>query len=573
MSRSQQTAKQSPITSARRQLRPAVVAAMTLAAFGNVAALAIPLYSIQVYDRVLTSRNLTTLLMVTLITVFVLVVYAALDGLRSAILNRVSVAIDRTLSEQAFDAVFRARIANPGTDAPRAFRDVATIRDFIAGGGLAAFLDLPWVPVFVALSFAIHPVLGMVAIASTILVAVAALASDALTRAPLLAAARHLADAQRHSMGVLRDAETISVLGMRGTMRAIWMRHHEATLSRQAVGTALCNLLLCVTKFVRSGVQIAIMGVAAYLVIDGAMQAGVIFAASLMIGRALAPVEQTVASWRRFVAMREALAKLTEIFAAAPADVEPLELPRPAGRLSVEGAYATAPGTNQLLLKNISFAVEPGETLAIVGGSGSGKSSLVRLLTGIWPMTAGAVRVDGAALSQWAPDLLGRHVGYVPQEITLFEGTIAQNIARHGEADGAQVIKAARAAGVHDAILRLPRGYETAVGVTGETLSGGMRQRVAFARALYGDPSIVILDEPNSNLDAAGDQALAEALAGLKTAGTTVVVVSHKRGLIAQADKVLVMAEGGVGAFGKRDDVLGRLGRPRVVAGTQAAAG
>jgi PrtD family type I secretion system ABC transporter len=354
-------------------------------------------------------------------------------------------------------------------------------------------------------------------------------------------------------------------------MRALWLRHNEATLGQQVVTAARSGLLLSLTKFVRSGVQIAIMGVAAYLVINGAIQAGVIFAASLMIGRALAPVEQTVGSWRRFVAAREALGKISELFAVWPAHSQPLELPRPAGRLSVEGVYVTAPGTNHPLLKSVSFALEPGETLAIIGTSGSGKSSLVRVLTGIWPVATGAVRVDGAALSQWDPDQLGRYVGYVAQEITLFEGTIAQNIARHGAVDAPTVIRAARTAGVHEAILRLPQGYETRVGMTGETLSGGMRQRVALARALYGDPSIVILDEPNSNLDAAGDQALAEALASLKAGGKTVVVVSHKRGLIAQADKVLVMADGAVQAFGSRDEVLGRIGGPRVVAGTGTA--
>jgi ATP-binding cassette, subfamily C, bacterial len=571
MYRNQQNATETPVTATRRQLRPALIVAVVLGAFANVAALAMPLYSIQVYDRVLTSRNLTTLVMVTLITTFVLGVYAALDGLRAAILNRASIALDRTLSEQVFDAVFRSRIANPGTEAHRAFRDVATIREFVGTGGLVAFLDLPWVPVFVALSFAIHPVLGLVAITSAVLVAVAALASEGLTRTSSLAAAKHLAAGQRHYLGVLRGAETISVLGMRGTMRAVWMGHHEAMLCRQAVTTGLCNVLLCVTKFVRAGVQIAIMGVAAYLVIEGAIQAGVIFAASLMIGRALAPVEQSVASWRRFIAAREAVGKLTEIFAASPAEAEPMELPRPAGRLSMEGVYTTAPRTNTLLLKNISFGVEPGEALAIIGASGSGKSSLVRVLTGIWPMTAGCVRIDGATLSQWAPDQIGRHIGYVPQDITLFEGTIAQNIARHGSVDGAKVIAAARAAGVHEAILRLPRGYESPVGVTGETMSGGMRQRVALARALYGDPAMVILDEPNSNLDAAGDEALAEAVARLKAAGKTVVMVSHKRGLLAQADKLLVMAEGGVQAFGGRDEVVRSLGRPRVVAGTEKA--
>jgi ATP-binding cassette, subfamily C, bacterial len=566
-------ATQSPIALARRQLRPALIAALMLGVFANLAALAMPLYSIQVYDRVLTSRSLTTLVMVTLITAFVLAVYAGLDGLRAAILNRVGIGIDRTLSEPAFDAVLRARLAKPTTDAARAFRDVASIREFIASGGLTAFLDLPWVPVFVALSFAIHAALGWVAVVSTVLVAAAALASEALTRAPLLAAAQHQAEAQRHSAGTLRDAETISVLGMRGTMRAIFMGHHEAMLSRHVVATGFANVLLYLTKFVRFGVQIAIMGAAAYLVIDGAIQAGVIFAASLMIGRALAPVEQTVASWRRFVAAREALAKLTELFAACPGGDQPLELPRPAGRLNVEGICATAPGTGQPLLKSVSFTVEAGEMLVVIGASGSGKSSLVRVLTGIWPATAGAVRIDGATLSQWEPDQLGRHLGYVPQEITLFEGTIAQNIARHGQVDGAEVIKAARAAGVHEIILRLPQGYETRVGLSGETLSGGMRQRVALTRALYGDPSIVILDEPNSNLDPAGDQALAGAIAGLKAAGKTVVVVSHKRGLVGGADKVLVMTDGAVQAFGGRDQVMAKIGRPRVVGGTEAAAG
>jgi ABC-type protease/lipase transport system fused ATPase/permease subunit len=266
-------------------------------------------------------------------------------------------------------------------------------------------------------------------------------------------------------------------------------------------------------------------------------------------------------------------AKLTEVFEANPAQPDPLELPRPTGRISMDGVYTTAPGTNSLLLKNISFTVERGEAVAVIGVSSSGKSSLVRVLTGIWPTTAGCVRIDGATLAQWAPDQLGRYIGYVPQDISLFEGTIAQNIARHGVIDAMKVIAAARSAGVHEAILRLPLGYETTVGMTGERLSGGMRQRVALARALYDEPAIVILDEPNSNLDAAGDQALADAVAGLKAAGTTVVIVSHKRGLLGQADKLLVLAEGAVQAFGPRDEVMRSLGLlPRLAASTQVPA-
>jgi PrtD family type I secretion system ABC transporter len=537
-----------------------------------MAAMALPLYSMQVYDRVLTSRNLITLVMVTGIALFMLAVYAVLDGLRGAILNRASVGIDRTISERTFEIVLQARLANPATGAARALRDVGTIRDFVSSGGLAAFLDLPWVPLFIVLAFSIHSMLGTVAVLGTILIAMAALGTEFLTRKHLIAAAKHTADAQRHSASILRDAETVSALGMRSTMQAVWMRHSELARSQQARATGLANTLLAATKFLRLAVQIAIMGVAGYLVIQQAIQPGIIFAASLLIGRSLAPVEQAVASWRRLVAAREAVASLAEVFAAVPVRKRSLELPRPAGRLSVENAFVTAPGTTMPLLKGVSFAIEPGETLAIVGASGSGKSTLVRAMAGIWSVASGAVRLDGAALSQWDPDLLGRFVGYLPQDVVFFEGTIAQNIARHGKIDGDEIIKAARIAGVHEAILRLPQGYETSVGVAGETLSGGMRQRVALARALYGGPSIVILDEPNSSLDAAGDQALAEALAKLKTCGTTVVLVSHRPNLVAGSDKVLVMAEGVIHAFGPREQIMQQAQRPRVVAGTGVVA-
>ena len=563
---------QNPLLSARRALRPAILCAVALSSFANLAALAVPLYSIQIYDRVLTSRNLTTLAMVTTITVVILVVYAALDALRGAILNRASVGFDRSLSQTAFDTLFRARMTDPQMSDGRPLRDVETVRNFIASGGLSALLDLPWVPIFIALSFAIHAALGIVALAGSLLIAATALATEALTRRPTLAAASRAATAQRHSGDVLRSAETVRALGMQGVMRDIWLRHHEASLAEQAASAGLTNVLTGLTKLIRLSVQIAIMGVAAWLVIGGAINAGVIFAASLMIGRALAPVEQTVGSWRRVVAAREAWQSLRQLFAGAPAEATPLELPRPTGALSVEGIYVAAPGSRQPLVKNVSFALGAGETLVVAGPSGSGKSSLVRALTGVWPALGGAVRLDGAALTQWNPDQLGRHLGYVPQEVVLFAGTVAQNIARHGTPDAAEVVRAAQAAGVHEAILRLPQGYETAVGAAGETLSGGMRQRVALARALYGDPCLVVLDEPNSNLDSMGDQALAEALLRLKAAKKTVVVVSHKVGITAAADKMLVMADGAVQAFGRRDEILQRMSRPRIVAGSDVAA-
>ena len=521
----------SPLLTARRALRPAITCALALSSFGNLAALAVPLYSIQIYDRVLTSRNLTTLAMVTGITVAILIAYAALDGLRGAILNRASVGFDRSLSASVFDTLFCARMIDPQLTDGRPLRDVDCVRNFIASGGLAALLDLPWVPVFIALSFAIHAALGVVALAGSLLIAATALAAEALTRKPTLAAAHHAANSQRHGGDVLRGAETVRALGMQAVMRDMWMRHHEASLAEQAASASLSNTLVGITKLIRLSVQIAIMGVAAWLVIDGAINAGVIFAASLMIGRALAPVEQTVGNWRRVVAAREAWQSLQRLFASTPAATSPLELPRPTGALAVEGIYVAAPGSRQPMVKNVSFALAAGETLVVAGASGSGKSSLVRALTGVWSALGGAVRLDGAALTQWNPDQLGRHIGYVPQEVTLFEGTVAQNIARHGTPDAAEVVRAAQAAGVHEAILRLPQGYETSVGVVGETLSGGMRQRVALARALYGDPCLVVLDEPNANLDSMGDQALAEALLRLKAARKTVIVVSHKVGI------------------------------------------
>jgi PrtD family type I secretion system ABC transporter len=561
---STQTPGDSPVATVKRELRGPLTAALTLGIFTNIAVLTLPLYSMQVFDRVLTSRNLTTLVMVTLIAAFMLAVYAALDSLRAAILGRAAVATDRVLTEAAFDAVLAARLQNPATGATRAFRDIGAIREFLSGG-LAAFLELPFVPLFTLLSFLIHPVLGTVALVGTGLIAATALATELATRKPVAAASRHGAEAQRHLNGVLRDAETISALGMRGTMRAAWLDHHEASLAEQAAVSNVTSFMVSLAKLVRLGVQVAVMGVAASLVIAGSIQPGVLIAATLLIGRALAPVEQAVGAWRRLLAAREGFAKLDELFAAVPAPTQPLALPRPTGHLAVENAVIAAPGTTRALVKRVSFALEAGQTLAVVGPSGSGKSSLVRALAGVWPVAGGAIRLDGAALTQWSPDILGRHLGYVPQEISLFPGTVAQNIARHDTPDAAAVIKAAQLAGVHEAILRLPQGYETSVGLAGETLSGGLRQRVALARAVYGDPAIVILDEPNSNLDAAGDEMLAQALGRLKDAGKTVVVVSHKPSLVTAADHILVLADGATQAFGPRDEILKRRARPRVV--------
>jgi PrtD family type I secretion system ABC transporter len=364
---------------------------------------------------------------------------------------------------------------------------------------------------------------------------------------------------------MMRDPGTIAALGMRGAMRTLWMRRNDSALISQAAASHRATELLAVAKFLRMSVQIAVMSVAAYLVVEKAIQPGMIFAASLLIGRVLAPVEQAVGSWRRFVAARHAFTSLKPLLSAAP-EGERIDLPAPTGRIGVERLQVAHPGAAEPVLKEVSFALDDGETLLIVGPSGTGKSTLLRALLGIQPPSSGAVRLDGAALVQHDPECLGRHLGYVAQNVVLFEGTVAQNIARFRVADPDGVIAAAQAADAHEAILRLPRGYETEVGPAGEWLSGGMRQRIALARALYGGPILMVLDEPAFEADPAGDQALLRVLKQLKAEGKTVVVASHKTLLIPAADKILVLGNGAVQAFGPRDEILQKALRPRVVA-------
>jgi ATP-binding cassette subfamily C protein len=549
-----------------RKLRGAAGAALALGAFANAAALTLPLYSMQVYDRVLMSRNITTLVMLTLIALFWLAVHAALDGLRTAILTRCAVGIDRVLSERWYDGAVRGSV---NASAGNCLRDTAAIREFVAGG-LAAFLDLPWAPLFLVLAFALHPLLGMVALAGTILTVAMAALNEICTRDALGAAARHGGEAERRLAGVLRDPGSLFALGMVRTTRDLWLRSHEAALVAQATAGERAGHLLALAKLVRMGVQVAIMSVAAYLVIERAIQPGVIFAASLLIGRALAPIEQAVGAWRKLRAAWQAVGKVTAALTEAAQESERIDLPAPAGRVTVHGLTVAAPGTSEPLLKDVSFAVEPGEVLLVVGPSGAGKTTLMRALLGIRPGDAGTVRLDGATLAQRDADRLGRHIGYVAQNVVLFEGTVAQNIARHGDTDSESVLAAAQAADVHEWILRLPLGYETEVGACGDRLSGGMRQRIALARALHGNPSLIVLDEPNSQIEPAGDQALVQVIRRLKEAGKTVIVVSHKTGLIPAADKIMVMGNGAVQAFGPRDEVLQRSMRPRVVGASAA---
>jgi ATP-binding cassette, subfamily C, type I secretion system permease/ATPase len=435
------------------------------------------------------------------------------------------------------------------------------VRQFISGSGIHAIFDLPWAPIYVAVIFLLHWTLGAFALACGVVLILMALANEMLTRSPLsqsnAAAARNYSFTEMS----LRNVDAIRAMGMTEGLLRRWAVDRHVLLERQVVASDRAASMQSVVRFLRLSMQSVILGLGAYLVIERSVTAGTMFAASLLLGRALQPIEQITGSWRTFVSVRAAMRRLGELLAKSPSAGAGVALPRPAGRLTVEGLTFVTPGASRPILRGVSFEIAPGEVLGLIGPSGAGKSSLVRQLVGVLAPSAGVVRLDGADVTQWARNGLGRHVGYLPQDIELFADTVAANINRFQPGDDAATIRAAKLAGVHELILRLPQGYDTPVGEGGAVLSGGYRQRIALARAVYGDPSLVVLDEPSSNLDGDGDIALAHCVAELKQRGATVVIVSHRPNTIGVADKLLVLKDGAVEMFGARSEVLARLTR------------
>jgi len=508
-----------------------------------------PLYMLQIYDRVLQSRNETTLVMLTVIAGSMLMVHGLLEFLRSRVLVRTGYQFDEALSAPLFHRVLKASLANPGGNSQAALSDVGRLREFLTGSGLTAMCDVPWVPLFLVVCFLFHPWIGTVALGGATIVFVLALISELTTKKTLDEAQNVNQAAQQFASTTLQNAEVIRAMGMEGQLRDRWLERHDRMMDLQASASDRAGVISSISKFVRAGLQVAILGVGAYLVLQGEMSAGVMVAASIMMGRALAPVDQVVGQWKNFVGARQSYRRLKSMFAQIPADIERTALPAPEGRLVVEGLMALVPGSRTPVLQGVTFAIEPGQTLAVVGPSGAGKSSLVRTLVGVWPTVSGTVRLDGTEIGHYNSDELGAYVGYLPQEVELFAGTIAENIARFRDADDKDIVAAAKLAGVHDMIQKLPQGYDTEIGIGGRSLSGGQRQRVGLARALFGNPSLIVLDEPNANLDSEGETALMHALASIKQRATTVVFVSHKMNLLSQADMTLVMKDGRVQRF------------------------
>jgi ATP-binding cassette subfamily C protein len=523
----------------------------------NLLFLAGPLYMLQVYDRVVSSGSVSTLVMLTVILVAAYVALAALDMVRAQVLTRAGVRLDGLLAARVVVATLEQPEGGLARSQP--LRDFDTFRQFATGSGIHAVFDLPWAPIYLIVIFMLHPLLGAFALAGMVILTLLALLNEWLVREALAeangAAARNYAFTDMS----LRNATVVRAMGMVSGLIQRWSRDRDRLIERQLTASDRAAAMSSVIKLVRLAMQSLILGLGAYLAIERLATIGVMFAASILLGRALQPVEQVVGGWRGFVAARDAFTRTKALLRNAPPARAAVMLPRPSGRLSARMAVYVPPGSNRPILKGVSFFISAGETLGIVGPSGAGKSTLAQLLVGVTAPTSGSVRLDGADVSMWPKEQLGRHVGYLPQDIELFADTVASNISRLGGGPDADVIEAAKLAGVHEMILDLPQGYDTEVGEGGVVLSGGYRQRIGLARAVFGNPSFVVLDEPSSNLDSEGDFALADCIGRLKRTKTTIVVISHRITTVASVDKLLVLRDGMVEAFGERQEIVARL--------------
>jgi len=525
----------------------------------NLLMLVPAIYMLQIYDRVLISRNQDTLLMLTIIVILMYVVIGFLEWVRSQVLIRLSNSMDQRLSSKVFQATFEESLRFGSANATLYLHDLTSVRQFLSGKGLFAFFDSPWTPIFIAVIFYMHPVLGIFSLISAILLLGLAALTELTTRAPLAEASKIYNRAGAFAGANLRNAEAIGAMGMLDHIRKDWYRKHETVLKFQTIASDRAGVISSISKFVRLTSQSLILGLGAYYAIQNIITPGMMIAASILMGRALYPVEVAIGMWKQFLATRTSYKRLEEILVVRPEEETVMSLPAPMGVVIVRNLVAGPPGTDLQILKNISFGANPGDIVGIIGPSAAGKTTLARMIVGIWPPLAGEVRLDGVEVSAWDKAELGPYLGYLPQDIELLDGTVAQNIARFGEINSEKVVKAAKATGIHEMVLQFPAGYDTQVGENGLFLSGGQKQRIALARAIYGEPVLLMLDEPNSNLDEAGERALLLTLAQLKAANKTIFVIAHRASLLAVLDRILVLVNGTVQAFGPKDEVLASL--------------
>lgn len=545
------------LTAALQACKKSFRSLMTFSAAINILALTPSIYMLQVYDRVLASSNETTLVMLTLIVIGLFLLAGLLEASRTFILVRVGNKLDVALNQRVFNSAYEQQLkSGMSGNAGQSLRDLTTVRQFLTGNGVLAFFDTPWIPIYMAVIFMFHPVLGLLAVAGAMVSVTLTYANSRQTDRPLSEANKLAVKSGNIADSNLRNSEVIEAMGMLGALRGRWLEEHYKFLALQAEASDKAAVWTHASKYFRIFLQSAALGLGAFLVIEQSMTPGMMIAGSILIGRALAPIDQLIGAWKSYSGAKQSYLRLVKLLESAPEGAEGLKLPDPKPSLVFESVTAAAPGTRNFIVKNLNVTVKEGSIVGVIGPSGAGKSTFARLAIGVWKPQAGIVRLDGADINQYSREHIGPFIGYLPQEVELFGGTVAENIARFGELDSGKIVQAAKAAGVHQMILNLANGYDTMLGERGAGLSGGQKQRLGLARALYGAPKLLVLDEPNSNLDDAGEQALLAALTGQREAGNTVIVMSHKTSILSITDALIFMRDGGIAAAGPTAEVL-----------------
>jgi ATP-binding cassette subfamily C protein len=559
-----QSVVSSELTAALASCRRAFLAIALFSGMSNLLMLTGALFMLEVYDRVLPSRSVPTLVALLILAAGLYAAQGIIEAIRSRILVRIGHRLDEAMSLRVYDAIVRLPLKIGGkSEGTQPIRDLDTVRAFLSGSGPVALFDLPWMPIYLAICFLFHTYIGLTALGGAVILITLTILTEILTRRPTRSATQFAAARNVLLEASRRNAESITAMGMLGRIAGRWSDLNRDYVASSGRASDVAGGLGAMSKVLRLLLQSTILAVGAWLVIHQQSTAGIIIAGSILGARALAPVDLAIANWRGFVAARQGWHRLSRLLGYLPARPEPMPLQPPAKTLVVVNAAVNPPGAPKTVCQDVNFSLAAGKALGVIGPTASGKSSLARMLVGVWAPLRGTIRLDGASIDHWSPEALGRHIGYLPQDVELFPGNVAQNIARfedppHSDA----VLAAARAAGVHDLIVNLPDGYETAVGDQASALSAGQAQRIALARALYRDPFLVVLDEPNSNLDAEGDEALTRAILGIRARGGIVVVVAHRPSAIAGVDYILVMTKGRQQQFGPKDDILNRVVQP-----------
>lgn len=551
---------QGELLSVLKDFKSAFYTAGLVSAIINIILITPSIYMLQVYDRILSSRSISTLILISIIVVAFYIFMGFLEWLRSQLLIRISNNMDERLNERIFSIAFQNALYTNTGNASLVFSDFTNIRQFLTGNGIFAFFDIPWTPIYIFVIFLINPIIGFVAIAATLIMFFMALLTEIVSKKGLNESNRHFQASQTFANVNFRNAEAIYAMGMVENIKKHWYTRYINFLKQQSQTSSKAGAVSALTKTLRITFQSIIgYGLSAYFAVKGELTAGMIVATAILLGRAFSPVDMAIGVWRQFVSVRESYARLEALLAQFPQRPKSIALPPPVGNISVQNLIAVPPNSNTMILKGVSFEVKSGELIGIIGPVASGKTTLGKMLVGVWPPYSGSVRLDGAEIHTWDREDIGSYIGYLPQDIELLDGTVAENIARFGEIDSEKVIEAARTAGIHEMILQFPEGYDTKIGEGGIIISGGQKQRIALARAIYGNPTLIVLDEPNSNLDDMGERALLYAIMKLKENKKTVFMITHRTTMLSLTDKILFLLNGTVYAYGPSAEVLRTL--------------